>query len=107
MDIQWNRQTKAKIEKLGATHGAIGGCPGYSQFWSVPVGYDYPHDRRMSILADISMRSSAEAVGVPIRVLSSVEYGFSSSSPTPSRASTIRSLLGSFVIHSGIGFGGF
>jgi hypothetical protein len=107
MDIQWNRQTSAKIEKLGATHGAIGGCPGYSPFWSVPIGYDYPHDRRMSILADRSMRSSAEAAGVPIRVLSSLEYGFSSNSPTPSRASTIRSLLGSFVIHSGIGLGGF
>jgi hypothetical protein len=107
MEIRASQQTNATISKIGATHGAIGGCPGYSPFWSVPVGYNYQHDAKMSITVDKSIRSKAASVGVPIRVLGDAEYGFPNNSPTPSRGSTVSNFIGSFSMSFGIGFGGF
>lgn len=60
---------------LNATHGAIGGCPGYSGKQQ-PNGYSYTRDRRASIEADQAIRRAANKAGVPIEVLNEDDYGF-------------------------------
>ncbi len=59
------------------THGAIGGCPGYSG--NQPKDYWYFHDKEESIRADRMVRTRAKMTGVPINVPSCDDYGFPAS----------------------------
>lgn len=78
----WPRITSGKkrddpnyvVMPMNCTHGAIGGCPGYSD--DTPNGYRYDLDRKGSIDADTAVRTKAQQCGVPIKVLSPDDYGF-------------------------------
>jgi len=57
-----------------ATHGAIGGAPGYADY--PPANYQYHYDRDRSIEVDMEMRRRARAVGVPVKMTTPADYGF-------------------------------
>jgi hypothetical protein len=52
--------------EYNASHGAIGGCPGYNvHLVSIPDGdYSYADDRRDSILSDTDIRNGMRAAGL-------------------------------------------
>jgi hypothetical protein len=91
---------------LEATHGAIGGTPGYSP--SEPANYNFSYDIQMSVKTDTTMRTIASGLGVPINVIASSSYGFPS---TQSQLPAIRTrtwfgfLRENMVLTGGFSFG--
>ena len=76
INVEWNSSTtKMTNLELSATHGAIGGAPGYSPDTTLG-NYNFRFDVGASIRADWTMRSVAQSVGVPIPVLQDSDYGF-------------------------------
>jgi RHS repeat-associated protein len=67
-----------KVSEYEATHGAIGGTPGYSPDPSIDRTYNYRHDVEQSIRVDTDMRTAARAAGVPVAQLAPSQYGFPS-----------------------------
>lgn len=85
-NMDWKNWKRMKMGPLGghsdltrlpldASHGAIGGCPGYGYLRGSP-DYDYPSDRLASIQVDQQMRARAIAVGVPVKPKNAADYGF-------------------------------
>jgi pimeloyl-ACP methyl ester carboxylesterase len=64
------------VNEYPATHGAIGGTPGYTPDPSMDHRYNYAHDKEQSIKVDTELRTAARNAGVPINVLSPSDYGF-------------------------------
>jgi len=62
-----------------ASHGSIGGAPGYS--WTEPSTYQYITDREKSILSDRWIREGLNSKGFVLKVLTDVEYGFPGTQP--------------------------
>ncbi len=58
-----------------ASHGSIGGTPGYND-GQEGADYDYVIDRKNSILADQIMRAGLLAEGIDIVLIDDDEYGF-------------------------------
>jgi len=106
IQTRWGGTTRMTNLALEATHGAIGGTPGYSP--SEPTNYNYSHDIQMSVKTDTTMRTIASGLGVPISVISSPSYGFPS---TQSQLPAIRTrtwfgfLTENMVLTGGFGFG--
>lgn len=93
-----NSKSEIELKLIDASHGAIGGCPGYNQgnkgTWSNFFGfsnygedenphYHYPTDKSNSILADRLVRNGLRELGWPVLDLPDVVYGFSEENPSP------------------------
>ncbi|MEQ1828487.1 MAG: RHS repeat-associated core domain-containing protein [Pirellula sp.] len=92
MDLTWNTaKTRVINLPMEATHGAIGGTPGYSP--DNLALYNFKLDRDRSIEADTRMRQEASRVGVPISVLPASAYGFPDQSTGLPRAPSSTSIL--------------
>jgi RHS repeat-associated protein len=76
MKLLWTKDATQMFKlPIEATHGAIGGTPGYSPDTSLQ-DYSWKDDIERSIQVDTLMRSTAASVGITIRTLSPQEYGF-------------------------------
>jgi RHS repeat-associated protein len=99
MNLSWHgAKTNMHDVPLQATHGAIGGTPGYSP--DKLRGYNFRLDRDRSIEADTRVRQIAASVGVPIPVIPATAYGFPERqsdlppiAPAPSIFSRIRAIF--------------
>ena len=61
---------------LDASHGGIGGTPGYSPFLRRPSTYNYNTDKANSIHADRWIREGLNSRGFSFRRIDDDEYGF-------------------------------
>jgi RHS repeat-associated protein len=103
IQTRWGGTTRMTNLALEATHGAIGGTPGYSP--SEPENYNYSYDIQMSVKTDTAMRTIASGLGVPINVIASSSYGFPS---TQSQLPAIRTRTWfGFVTENMVLTGGF
>ncbi|MEI6506588.1 MAG: hypothetical protein WCO90_12030, partial [Planctomycetota bacterium] len=75
--------TVVTLIDYNASHGAIGGCPGYNvHLVSVPDGrYNYVVDRRNSILSDKDIRNGMRAAGLFVPDRDEDWYGFPATRP--------------------------
>jgi hypothetical protein len=87
-----NDNTFISLSLLNASHGAIGGVPGYNDqtgyqgyvAWSevFNTDYSYPVDRHNSIVSDQIVRSGLRSRGWQVAVIADLEYGFPVANPT-------------------------
>ena len=80
--------TNVTIERRRATHGAIGGCPGYSGPTVLPYDYVYGADKFNSEESDRTVRGVAIAAGVPVSQVG--DYGFGEPADLPERLRQMR-----------------
>ena len=84
----WNSHTIIAHSLMNASHGAIGGSPGYNDTgilsWgeSVNAQYNYAEDRINGIRADELVRGGLRAEGWYVRDVGVNEYGFPLANPT-------------------------
>jgi hypothetical protein len=91
-----------------ATHGAIGGTPGYSPDTSLQQ-YNWTRDVALSIEVDSTMRRIAHELGVPINVIGDSAYGFPASQSGLPRVKPVdhgrtKMLLFQMALPIGLGF---
>ncbi len=73
--------TIIELFALDASHGSIGGTPGYNDP-AERVNYDYALDRFNSILSDRAIRDGLNREGIYFRFIEDDEYGFPTNNPT-------------------------
>ena len=85
-----NTNTNTIIDHFltNASHGSIGGTPGYNDGGNLTYGervnlfYNYSVDRANSILSDEVVRQALRIQGWEVRFIGKEEYGFPTYNPT-------------------------